>query len=168
MPFPEWLTIAGGRKLLAGLKGAAQGAKDVERLKLENEHLRERLTLREQLDAAGEKNRGLRTENDALRARLKDLETAKTAGPLITVERNAVWVDVGTAQQRGPFCQTCYGAQDGKLVPLNLIQRTEGRDQRAQCGNCKNVVSLIDVSDVQSAPDPPRRSSSGYLDWRNR
>jgi hypothetical protein len=124
------------------------------------------LTLYEKLDAARDANDRLRDERDDMRAerdtlraevtflntRIKELEKQASTTKHVVREKNAVWVEEGETRD-GPYCQTCYGDEGGKLIALNLTPQVEGRRPVGSCGKCKSVVYLVDATDVQARPE---------------
>lgn len=140
---PTWLAWA--PRALGYLRSAVRGAKDVERLKLENDSLREQLTLRDALRAKSDALDDAKRENAALRSQVRELEAKADVQQHVVFEKNAVWIDEASGRS-GPFCLTCYGTENQRLVRLTMNPPGNSGRQSAFCGACKTHVWLIDAS----------------------
>lgn len=158
-----WHRVCGWLPWVRHAGGDVLSAKE---LRLQAQHDRSTIELLQQLRERDERIGALRTQADALRARIRELEDQAVQRQGVRIERNAVWIGAGEAQQ-GPFCQTCYATTpDHRLVPMNVIPTSPSQRPRAQCGGCKNVVYLVSPDDPPPPDDTtPRRRGPSAGSW---
>jgi hypothetical protein len=155
--WPAWLTFRGAKE-------AVTAVADNKRLRSENEHLREQMALRDQLDAATTEIRSLREEIASLNSQIADFKRRESARAPVVHEKNAVFL-ASDGRRELAHCQTCFSTKDGLLVPLTMELRFARDIPAGTCGQCKTRVLLVDRDYVRPDPEPPQ--NDGPTDFLN-
>lgn len=148
---PEWISWVLAKVGLRRIAGAASTAN--------------RLELYEKLDGYRDRLDALLAERDALRERVRQIESESGQKQHIRFDCNAVWSGDGTDRSHGPYCMTFYG-RDGKLVAMIVAPAGSRGVTSARCGHCKTSVWLQNASDRHANPARIIRSSlrPGWVD----